>query len=233
MVPASPPISNSSSLYSKLLGTVPSVRITIAITVTLMFYSFFFSSQTKSQYLSFISLSLIFTLWSAGMGKSTIWQVLFLVTISRSDDLPGIRWSAYISKWQRFLCISFSRTDSSLCMYHCVVWLNSNFLHNSLWITFSHPVVSNLCPSLLRSLIMWLAVFSLSSHNRHYLFCCAWSVSAFTSSSSSCRATSTDIPDTLSPPFPIIHIFRQVLRATPRILIKLLYVGSSWSPCFC
>ena len=52
------------------------------------------------------------------------------------------------------------------------------------------------------------------------------------SSSSSCRASSTDIPDPLTPPLPIVHRFWQVLRATSRILSKLLYVGSSWSPCF-
>ena len=53
------------------------------------------------------------------------------------------------------------------------------------------------------------------------------------SSSSSCRVISTDIPDPLSPPLPIAHRFWQVLMATPRILTELLYVGSSWPPCFC
>ena len=38
------------------------------------------------------------------------------------------------------------------------------------------------------------------------------------SSSSSYRATSTDIPDTLSPLLPIIHRFWQVFRATSLIL---------------
>ena len=38
------------------------------------------------------------------------------------------------------------------------------------------------------------------------------------SSSSSCRGISTDIPDPLSPPLPNIHRFRLVLRATSRIL---------------
>ena len=51
--------------------------------------------------------------------------------------------------------------------------------------------------------------------------------------SSSCRAISTDIPDPFSLPLPIVHLFQQVLRTTPRILSELLYVGSSWSPCFC
>ena len=54
-----------------------------------------------------------------------------------------------------------------------------------------------------------------------------------TVSSSSCRAISTDIPDPLAPSLPIIHCFQQVLRATPCIFTELLYVDSSWSPCFC
>ena len=45
------------------------------------------------------------------------------------------------------------------------------------------------------------------------------------SSSSSCHATSTDIPDPLSTLFPIIHRFWQVLRATSCILTELLYAG--------
>ena len=51
-------------------------------------------------------------------------------------------------------------------------------------------------------------------------------------SSSSCRAISMDIPDPLSTPLHIVHYFRLVLRATPRILTELMYVGSSWSPVF-
>ena len=51
-------------------------------------------------------------------------------------------------------------------------------------------------------------------------------------SSSSCRATSTDIPDPLLPLLPVVHRFWKVLRAISRILAELLYVGSSWSPCF-
>ena len=51
-------------------------------------------------------------------------------------------------------------------------------------------------------------------------------------SSSSC-VISTDIPDPLLLPLPLVHRLRQVLRATPHIHTELLYVGSSWSPCFC
>ena len=44
------------------------------------------------------------------------------------------------------------------------------------------------------------------------------------SSSSSCYAKGTDIPDPLSPLLPIFHRFWQVFRATSRILTELLYV---------
>ena len=47
-------------------------------------------------------------------------------------------------------------------------------------------------------------------------------------SSSSCCAASTDIPDPLSPLLPIIHRLWQVFRATTHIL---LYVWSNWSSC--
>ena len=49
---------------------------------------------------------------------------------------------------------------------------------------------------------------------------------------SSCRATSTDIPDPLSPFLPIIHRFWQVLTTTSCLLTELLYVVSSWLPWF-
>ena len=53
-----------------------------------------------------------------------------------------------------------------------------------------------------------------------------------TSSSSSCRPASTDIPDPLSPLLPIVYRLWQVFRATSRILTELPYVCSSWSSCF-
>ena len=43
------------------------------------------------------------------------------------------------------------------------------------------------------------------------------------SSSSSCCAISTNIPDPFSPPLPIIHCFLQVLRTISRIYTELLY----------
>ena len=53
------------------------------------------------------------------------------------------------------------------------------------------------------------------------------------SSSSSCRAASTDIPDSLSPLLPIVHRLRQVFQVTSCVLTQLLYVSSGRSSCFC
>ena len=55
--------------FTNPLGIVPSAPITIGITVTFMFQ---FCFLAISMFLSLFSLSLVFTLWSAGTAKSTI-----------------------------------------------------------------------------------------------------------------------------------------------------------------
>ena len=92
MVSVRPPISNSSSSFTKPLGIVPSATITNGITVTYMFHSSF-SSLARSQYLSWFCF-LWFSLWG-----QLIQQLLFFllgVTISRSGLLVGIRWPVCI-----------------------------------------------------------------------------------------------------------------------------------------
>ena len=64
-----------------------------------------------------------------------------------------------------------------------------------------------------------------------YLFVEKYNIAS--SSSSSYRAGSTDIPDPLSPLLPIVHRPRQVFRTTSCILTQLLNVRSCWSSCFC
>ena len=89
--------------------TVASVPITIGITVTFMFHSFF-SSLARSRYLYLFIPSFNFTLCSARTVKSTIRQVLcFLLTLTRSGRLVEIRWFVSISKSQRISCVSFIR----------------------------------------------------------------------------------------------------------------------------
>ena len=129
-----PLISKSSRPFTKSLVTVLRAPTTIVITSTFMFHSFF-NSLTRSKYLSFFLLSFNFTLW-AGTAKSTIEKVLFLLIILRSGRLIEIRGSDYISKSQRSFFVSFSWTDSGLCIYHLFVWSNLDFLHSFQWITF-------------------------------------------------------------------------------------------------
>ena len=77
IVPTRPLISKFSNPRTDPLVTVTSAPNTICITVTFMFHSFF-SSLARSKYLSLFSLSFSYTLWSAGIAKSTIRQGLSL-----------------------------------------------------------------------------------------------------------------------------------------------------------
>ena len=183
MVSARPPTSKLSSPLSNPLVTVPNAPITIGIIVTCMFHSFF-SSLARSRYLSFFSHSFSFILWSAVTANSTIWQVLFffffLLIIIKSGLLVGIRWSVFILKYHRSLCVAFSRTGAGLCICHLFVWSNLNFPHISQWITLptqSCLALYSRCANLMHSLIIWLMVSSLSSHCLHLLFC--WVLSIF------------------------------------------------------
>ena len=71
-----PLISKFSSSCINPLVTVPRAQITIGITVTFMLHSFF-NSLPRPRFLTFVSLSFDFTLWSGGTEKSIIRQVLF------------------------------------------------------------------------------------------------------------------------------------------------------------
>ena len=115
MVSTHPLISKFFSPCTNPLVTVPSAPVTIGITVIFMFHCFF-SSLTRSWYLSLFSLSFSFILLSTRTAKSTIRSVLFFffffsffLTITRSDSLAEIRWSVCVSKSQRILRVSFQR----------------------------------------------------------------------------------------------------------------------------
>ena len=72
-----------------------------------------------------------------------------------------------------------------------------------------------------------------NKYHNDEIFYIVSSSSSPSSSLSSCRYISTDIPDSLIPPLPIAHCFRQVFKTTCCISTELLYVGSSWSSCLC
>ena len=175
MVSTRPPTSKSSSPFSNPLVTVPNAPITIGIIVTCTFHSFFLNSLARSRYLSLVSNSFSFILWSAGTAKSPILQVLFfffLLIIIKSGLLAGIRWSVCMLESHRSLCMAFSRIGAGLCIYHLFVWSNLSFLHISPWITLptqSSLALYSLCANLLHSFIMWLMVSSLSPHSLHFV----------------------------------------------------------------
>ena len=82
----------------------------------------------------------------------------------------------------------------------------------------------------------WFKRFLASSRKKihSWTFFLRWMHTTSSSSSSlSGRTISTDILDPFSSPFPIVHCFRQVVRATSRIGTELLYVRSSWSSSLC
>ena len=149
-------------------------------TNTLVMFHGFFDSQARSRYLFLSSHSFNFSRRSARTAEFTILPVLLflLIILIRSGCLAEIWRYVCISKSQRSLCVSFSRTDSGLCTYHLFIWSNFNFLHNSQWITLptqSCLVLYSFCANLLHSLIMWLMVSFLSPHDLCLLFCFVYS----------------------------------------------------------
>ena len=70
-------ISNSFRFFTNPLVTVKSTLIIIGITVTFMFNSFFSCLARPIYCLFFFLISFSFDLWSAGMAKSSIKQVLY------------------------------------------------------------------------------------------------------------------------------------------------------------
>ena len=65
------------------------------------------------------------------------------------------------------LGVSFSTTDSVLCIYHLFLWSKLNFLHNSQWITLptqSCLVLYSICANLPYSFIMRLIALSITTY---------------------------------------------------------------------
>ena len=89
IVSTRPFISKSSSPFINPLVTVPKIPIMIGINVTFMFH-IFFNSLVRSKYLFFFSLSFNFTLWLAGIAKSTILQVLFVFVVDYLKVWPRL-----------------------------------------------------------------------------------------------------------------------------------------------
>ena len=140
MVSVRPPISNCSRPLTKTLGTIFNAPVTVSINVTFMFHNFF-NILVTSKNLSLFLLFEIFDMWSAETALYSagiyffffpfFFLFFFLLISTRSGRLIGIRWSVCISKSQRNLNVSFSRTDSGFYIYHLPVWSNFDFLQST------------------------------------------------------------------------------------------------------
>ena len=101
--------------------------------------SAFFSCLARSKY-----LSIFFFHFHSAVGRhSKICKIFFFkiqfkkkLIKTNCGLLVGIGWSVCFSKSQRISWVSFSKTDSGLCIYILLVWSKSNLLYNSQWITF-------------------------------------------------------------------------------------------------
>ena len=140
-------ISKSCSPCINTLVIVPSAPITIDITVSFMFHSFF-NSLARSKYLSLSSIPFNFNLWSAGTVMSTIRQVhflllLFLLIITRSSRLAENSWSVCISKSQWSLSV-FLQDRFWVLHIPFVRMVKFQFLSKFPMNNLAHPVVPRL-----------------------------------------------------------------------------------------
>ena len=143
---------------------------------------------------------------------------LFLVIIKQSASQADIWWSVCISKCLSISHVSFSGTDTGLCIYNLFVWSSFNFLHNSQCIHFHNQscvVLSSFCANLLHSFIIWLIVSSRLLNNKHQLFCCVLSIDMNGSYGVIFQRNSVSL--TRSPVLSHVHIFSCKMSIVRRI----------------
>ena len=117
MVYTSPLISK----FYQLLMSFPSAPIITGITVTFIFHFSYSLGRSRCLLISLLAFFYFYSVVCRDV-MFTIRHVFFsLLTITWSGRLAEIRWSVCISKSQRILSVSFSRTDSRLCLYHLFV----------------------------------------------------------------------------------------------------------------
>ena len=130
MVLILPLISNYPILFSKPLGTIPSVPTTIGITITFLFHSLF-SSLTRSKYL-FNFLFILFLLYGPPVSFRRFlesFQVVQLQSVSPSLSC----FTAFSALWQ----------DPSICLIFSSFYFYS-MVHQSLFEDFwNHSKCSN------------------------------------------------------------------------------------------
>ena len=177
MVSTRPLISKASSPWTNPLMSVPGAPTTTGNTVTFGFHS----SPARLRYYPFFTLFQFYSVISRHTKVQNLASSLILLTITRPCRLAEIKWSICISKSQRSMFVSFPATDSGLCIYHLLLSSNLIFSLNSQRITlqiYLCLVSYSFCASLLHSLIMWMIVSFLSSHDLYLLICCVLSILA-------------------------------------------------------
>ena len=162
-----------SILFTKHLGIVLSTLVTIVIIFT-FYSSFLILWQGLGTHPSFRFL--IFSLYGSLVQQSLLFgkfSHFFFSFFFLSGCLAEICWSVCISKSKRNVCVSLSKMDSRLYVYHLFSWSNLNLFSQFQVDHLTHPVMSSLlhfCTNLMFSLIMWLMISSLSPNNLHLLF---------------------------------------------------------------
>ena len=103
--------------------------VSINLVSQLRLCSTVFSPLVISKYFSIFFRFLLFSYSDTSELQNLLNEkVIFLLIINTGSGLlAGVRWSVCIAKSQAILCISFSRTDSDLWIYHLWVW--SKFYH--------------------------------------------------------------------------------------------------------
>ena len=136
-----------------LLVTVPRAPFTIGIIVPFVFHSFF-SSQARSRYLSLFFIFLQFYPMISLNDKILLFgRFSFFFLFFFFVDYHKV-WSSRCLAEIRILCVSFSRTDSGLCIYQFVRIVKLKLLAQFPLNHRTHQVVSSLCANSLHSLIM-------------------------------------------------------------------------------
>ena len=128
-ISTSPLISKSSSLFKQSFGDC------IKSTNHHWYNCYFHVPQFFGFPSNVLVLILLFTFfqfysvvsWDSKVLQFFKFSFFSLLIIIRSSLLAEIRWSVCISKSQRSLCVSFSRTGAGLSIYHLFVWWNLNF----------------------------------------------------------------------------------------------------------
>ena len=130
MVSTSPLISNFSRPFISPLVTVLITPITIVITVSCIFHSFFFQFPSKVQVLIFLFALFLYYSVACRDGKVQISASSFF-TSTKSGRMAEIRWSVCFSKSLRtFLLYSFCANSlNSLIMWLTVSSLSPHNLH--------------------------------------------------------------------------------------------------------